>query len=61
MLSAQTPGITFWNRSIQDFTRQLWRNCLYGAFQSQADFTSPISFTVMREQLLVARRPMGIG
>lgn len=35
--------------------------CLYGAFQSQADFTSPISFTVMREQLLVARRPTVIG
>jgi hypothetical protein len=37
------------------------RNCLYGAFQSQADFTSPISYTVVREQLLVARRPTVIG
>jgi hypothetical protein len=35
--------------------------CLYGAFQSQADFTSPISYTVVREQLLVARRPTVIG
>ena len=35
--------------------------CLYGAFQCQADFTSPISYTVVREQLLVARRPTGIG
>ena len=34
---------------------------LYGAFQSQADFTSPISYTVVREQLLVARRPTVIG
>ncbi|HEX8568790.1 MAG TPA: hypothetical protein VF699_02545, partial [Caulobacteraceae bacterium] len=36
-------------------------NCLYGAFQCQADFTSPISYTVVREQLLVARRPTVIG
>ncbi len=35
--------------------------CLYGAFQSQADFTSPISYTVVRERLLVARRPTVIG
>ena len=35
--------------------------CLYGAFQCQADFTSPISYTVVREQLLVARRPTVIG
>ena len=30
-------------------------SCLYGAFQSQADFASPTSFTVIHEQLLVAR------
>jgi hypothetical protein len=28
---------------------------LYGAFQSQADFTLPTSFTVIDEQLLIAR------
>ena len=60
--SAATAGVVHELEKAEIERQLVLRNCLYGAFQSQADFTSPISYTVVREQqLLVARRPTGIG